>query len=690
MVTWGALFIWSGEANAGQHLSEAAQETPAGTSSSPTVLVDASAVVTDGVIVYTIDAANVTGQSVWDLNITLPIPEGATFLSAEVTAPLVAEYYDSSITFYAAELKGKAVTGPQRVRVALADHAPMSDGTALVSTQVEASWKSIGAVLHQSTWFLASAATSAIILPADISQQLVADMPGDVPLPSFDLTGAAVRQEGSLIRVDLYVAGPLGPVGEPNRYTVFFDVDCNRATGRAQGELGVDYQVFYRHDRGRAEISSWSVAEDADGKWLAGGSMGVSNPADSQVITLWIPWAALEHRERFCWSAQSEHLAGPDAPKLPKDRVPNNDNLEATFTQFARWDDVAEISLRRLISDTTAPITAGSPDREPAGLLLSPAPPSVQELSGKLAVSLVNDQGLYDVHIYSLPDGGRLAEIPNAHQPEFRFDGANLLFTQGEMGAATVYQYDLASESATPLVNVEPSSHPSYNPLGTLIVYEEPRMAVGSSVAVSMTDLSQAPAIVLGCGLPADMQAMLNDCGGFSEPSALIPLEPFGAIRGTHPLWTDTNKIIYRGCHTWGGADVCGIYMLPAASFTGSSQRFFPERLTRQARGVPGDTVGNLAVMMLEQEGDWEVYASSLDGRWVINLSRDPDAMDGLPAISPDGTWAAFVSNRGGEWAVWAAPINGVSVQKLFALPASAGWDANGQEWLHERMSWGP
>lgn len=688
MVTYGALFIWPGAASAGQPLAEPAQGVPAGGSSSPPVLIDASAVITGNVIVYTIHAANVTEQSVWDLNITLPIPQDAILLSAEVTPPLVAEYHDASITFYAAELKGRAATGPQRVRVALANDLPTSNRTAFVSTQVEANWKFIGTVLQQSTWFLASTATSAIALPADTNQQLVADMQGDGALPIFDLTGVAMRREGSLVRVDLYVAGPIGPVGETSRYTVFFDADCNRATGRAQDKLGADYRVLYRHDRGRAEISSWSVAADGSGQWLAGGSIGVSNPPDGQVITLWIPSAVLGNSERFCWFAESEYRTGPDTPRLPKDRVPNDDNIEATFTQFARWDDVAEISLSKLISDTTAPATAESPESDSAGLLLSMAPPSAQELSGKLALPMRNDEGLYNVHVLSLPDGEQLFEIPDAHQPEFRFDGQNLLFTRGAIGAAKVYQYDLESESATPLTNIELSSHPSYNTLGTLIAYEEPQIEIGAS-ATPVTDTDQVPTIVLGCGLPADMQAVLVGCGGFSEPNALVPSAPFGVIQGTHPLWTDTDKIIYRGCHTWAGADVCGIYMLPATSLDGSNQRSFPERLSRHARGFPADTVGNLAVIMSEQEGDWEVYVTSLDGRWITNLSRDPRAIDGLPALSPDGTWVAFVSNRGGEWAVWAAPISGASAQRLFALPAGAAWDANSEEWLHERMSWG-
>jgi Tol biopolymer transport system component len=34
-------------------------------------------------------------------------------------------------------------------------------------------------------------------------------------------------------------------------------------------------------------------------------------------------------------------------------------------------------------------------------------------------------------------------------------------------------------------------------------------------------------------------------------------------------------------------------------------------------------------------------------------------AQDGLPAISPDGKWIAFVSDVGGRWRIWVVPLDG-------------------------------
>ncbi|MBK8048312.1 MAG: PD40 domain-containing protein [Anaerolineales bacterium] len=33
--------------------------------------------------------------------------------------------------------------------------------------------------------------------------------------------------------------------------------------------------------------------------------------------------------------------------------------------------------------------------------------------------------------------------------------------------------------------------------------------------------------------------------------------------------------------------------------------------------------------------------------------------MDALPAVSPDGEWVAFVSNRDGGWKIYAVPASG-------------------------------
>ncbi len=74
------------------------------------------------------------------------------------------------------------------------------------------------------------------------------------------------------------------------------------------------------------------------------------------------------------------------------------------------------------------------------------------------------------------------------------------------------------------------------------------------------------------------------------------------------------------------------------------------------------------------------------------NISNSPNSNDGLPTISPDGNWVAFVSDRDGQWAIWATPITDGSAKtkKLFNLPSDSPWGNEGQGWIDERISWGP
>ena len=93
---------------------------------------------------------------------------------------------------------------------------------------------------------------------------------------------------------------------------------------------------------------------------------------------------------------------------------------------------------------------------------------------------------------------------------------------------------------------------------------------------------------------------------------------------------------------------------------------------------------------MSHRDENREIYIMNLDGTRVKNLSNAPNSEEGLPTISPDGNWVAFVSNRGGNWAIWAVPVTGGSVKKLFDLPRDTPWRDRERDWTNEHLSWGP
>jgi TolB protein len=81
------------------------------------------------------------------------------------------------------------------------------------------------------------------------------------------------------------------------------------------------------------------------------------------------------------------------------------------------------------------------------------------------------------------------------------------------------------------------------------------------------------------------------------------------------------------------------------------------------------------------RDGNPEVYRMDLADGQVTRLT-DSGGVDGLPVVSPDGAWVAFVSNRGGGWAVWAVPAAGGDAQQLFAIKGTLG------NWLEQSLQW--
>jgi Tol biopolymer transport system component len=66
-----------------------------------------------------------------------------------------------------------------------------------------------------------------------------------------------------------------------------------------------------------------------------------------------------------------------------------------------------------------------------------------------------------------------------------------------------------------------------------------------------------------------------------------------------------------------------------------------------------------------------------------VQLTHDPN-QDGLPSVSPDGKWVAFMSDRRGYWQLWYVSIDGGEAQLLSEI--------NGQPvaWLEHAIQWVP
>jgi TolB protein len=81
------------------------------------------------------------------------------------------------------------------------------------------------------------------------------------------------------------------------------------------------------------------------------------------------------------------------------------------------------------------------------------------------------------------------------------------------------------------------------------------------------------------------------------------------------------------------------------------------------------------------RDGNFDIYRVDSTTDQVLRLTTAP-AIDGLPAVSPDGGWVAFVSNRSGGWQLWAVPLAGGNATPI--APIAGNFD----NWLGQDLQW--
>lgn len=90
-----------------------------------------------------------------------------------------------------------------------------------------------------------------------------------------------------------------------------------------------------------------------------------------------------------------------------------------------------------------------------------------------------------------------------------------------------------------------------------------------------------------------------------------------------------------------------------------------------------------LLFMSERRHNNWEIYELILATGEIKRLTEDP-AQDGLPTVSPDGKYVAFVSDRSGHWQIWVRPL---AEREGLALPVAT---IQGQltNWLEHTIQW--
>lgn len=140
------------------------------------------------------------------------------------------------------------------------------------------------------------------------------------------------------------------------------------------------------------------------------------------------------------------------------------------------------------------------------------------------------------------------------------------------------------------------------------------------------------------------------------------PTSNFLWTYATWPAWrplrpeSSADWIVYNGTNSEGNEP--GLWLV-----TSGGSRF--ARLTDNGDDIaPVWTPDGNSVyfMNISRSGNWDLYHIEVgDAPRLLQPTRfaSSDANEVLPAVSPDGSAVAFLSERGGRWQIWVAPING-------------------------------
>jgi hypothetical protein len=302
--------------------------------------------------------------------------------------------------------------------------------------------------------------------------------------------------------------------------------------------------------------------------------------------------------------------------------------------------------------------------------------PTPAAMSGRIAFSIDDGGGHFDIWAVELPDDEPFQVIQRARQPSFSKDGRLLVnlenSTYGNHIGVLDSNYAWSGE-----VSISPEDgFPFWNPDSNLYVFSNPQLLFDPNTGDPL------PHVFMPCSMRPPWEEADVKCQD---------IKSWGKVGiGEYPVWTDDNRIAY---FDFTGED--GIYVVSGVSSLWESGSVGQPQLLVKCNGRPNDTQGFQVFFSAGNiDQNWEAYMIDLDGNNLVNLSNSPTSQDGLPTVSPDGNWVAFLSDRDGLWGIWVMPRTGgepkkiVDYSKINTSPVL--WGEGDRHWTFDRISWGP
>lgn len=326
-------------------------------------------------------------------------------------------------------------------------------------------------------------------------------------------------------------------------------------------------------------------------------------------------------------------------------------------SQFCDASDHLDAALA-LVADTEAERYATEIRGQCALLLEAQADQkTLESLTGRLLYSTEVGDGQYRIYLLDAASGARSTwVIDHGRQAAMAPDGLRIAFHSTRNDAIGLAAFDLNAgldpAARSLLYTQEPGdasdSPPTWNQSGTRLIFARTDPATGRSRIMTM---------------PAD---------GNAAPQEIT--------LGKTPAWSWANDLVaYNGVDTNGANP--GLYLMRAdgtdpVTLTGNGNDIRP------AWAPDGGTV---YFMSNGRSGNWDVYRVGLPSGTVLQMTDIP-TQEGLPAVSPDGKFVAFVSDRGGTWNIWVKPTESSGSRVLLLAPV----EGTLTNWLEHNLQWIP
>jgi hypothetical protein len=452
------------------------------------LLLEADATVLDGITTFSIHPTGLGGRA-FDVVVNLPLPAGTTLVSTEAPPLFTSSFDGREVSFKALELPEQIPTTLQ-VKVASEDTAPpllvthawaswRNQGFAVgrrIPPKADVRTGDIIVNPHKDGWLTADAVGDVPFGSYDVTT-LAAERADPNSLDVIFYT----RDEIGPVGQPLFFVAYLGADCSAGKQ---FRVAYSHLNGRAvlqqwhavggAWEAGTPVPVVDAGSRAIAVHLPVPLSPERVTEFCAVGRVintartfsdyleieAVPNRTDPQMLFTLLVLNEAEASE--VWLYEALGLVWQDLPEFTAAGQRPGDDF-----QLFRGVDLSRLHpnavyryLDRLSVDALGALSAAdslSPDARPATELAegsrqasatavterrpvvqpaasaasantAPPPPAPADLRGKLAVPMDDGNGVYDLHIFAVPTGQELARIPDAHQPDFRYDGQGLLF----------------------------------------------------------------------------------------------------------------------------------------------------------------------------------------------------------------------------------------------------------------------